>query len=354
MSQFYSLKVNQIKKETHDSVSVSFEIESKLANDFKFIPGQYITIKININGEDCRRSYSICSSSNEKLTVAIKKVPNGKMSNFINNKLKTGDFIDVSTPEGNFKLENIDSSNNRKFVAFAAGSGITPILSMIKEIILKERNTQFLLFYSNKTSNDTMFKSEINSLLNDNFSVKYIYTREETDLELYNGRIDENKTTQLLKSEMSFLNADGFYLCGPEEMIFSAKRVLESFDVSNEKINFELFTTPVLEKEESTSMVNENDFSGSSNVTVICDDEEVEFSLDSSGESILDAAMEQDLDVPFSCKGAVCCTCKAKVKTGKVTMDANYALSEQEVDEGYILACQAHPASADVTVDFDY
>ena len=354
MSQFYSLQVNQIKKETHDSVSVSFEIESSLANDFKFIPGQYITIKININGEDCRRSYSICSSSNEKLTVAIKKVLNGKMSNFINNKLKTGDFIDVSTPEGNFKLENIDSSNNRKFVAFAAGSGITPIISMIKEINLKEKNTQFLLFYSNKTFNDVMFKSEINSLLNDNFSVKYIYTREETDLELYNGRIDENKTTQLLKSEMSFLNADAFYLCGPEEMIFSTKKVLESFDVSNEKINFELFTTPVLEKEESTSMVNENDFSGSSNITVICDDEEVEFSLDSSGESILDAAMEQDLDVPFSCKGAVCCTCKAKVKTGKVTMDANYALSDQEVDEGYILACQAHPASADVTVDFDY
>ena len=144
MSQFYSLKVNQIKKETHDSVSVSFEIESKLANDFKFIPGQYITIKININGEDCRRSYSICSSSNEKLTVAIKKVSNGKMSNFINNKLKTGDFIDVSKPQGNFKLENIDSSNNRKFVAFAAGSGITPILSMIKEIIFMK---MIIIFY---------------------------------------------------------------------------------------------------------------------------------------------------------------------------------------------------------------
>jgi ring-1,2-phenylacetyl-CoA epoxidase subunit PaaE len=158
----------------------------------------------------------------------------------------------------------------------------------------------------------------------------------------------------LIKSEMSFLNADAFYICGPEEMIFSTKKALESLDVDKEKIKFELFTSPIKKVEESIVETLHDDFDGNSKITVICDDEEVEFELNKDGDSILDAAMEKDLDVPFSCKGAVCCTCKAKVIKGKVTMDANYALSDQEVEDGYILSCQAHPATESVTVDFDF
>ena len=352
MANFYPVKVSNINKETHDSVSISFDIGTQHLKEFNFTPGQYIVIKANINGDDCRRSYSICSSKNEMLTVAIKKVENGKMSTYINEKLQVGDTVEIQPPQGNFKLENINLSNTRKFVAFAAGSGITPILSMIKEISINEKNTQFLLFYSNKTKSDVMFSSQLDELMSDNIIVKFLYSRETADNDLYHGRINEQKAKDLLKSEMPYLNADAFYLCGPEQMIFSTKNVLESFGVDNSKIKFELFTAPVLDKADTTNESDVN-FEGESKVTVIYDDEEVEFSLSKNGDTILDVAMDNDLDVPFSCKGAVCCTCRAKVKLGKVVMDANYSLSDQEVEDGYILTCQAHPASEKVIVDFD-
>ena len=352
MANFYPVKVSNINKETHDSVSISFDIGTQHLKEFNFTPGQYIVIKTNINGDDCRRSYSICSSKNEILTVAIKKVENGKMSTYINEKLQVGDTVEIQPPQGNFKLENINPSNTRKFVAFAAGSGITPILSMIKEISINEKNTQFLLFYSNKTKSDVMFSSQLDELMSDNIIVRFLYSRETADNDLYHGRINEQKAKDLLKSEMPYLNADAFYLCGPEQMIFSTKNVLESFGVDNSKIKFELFTAPVLDKADTTNESDVN-FEGESKVTVIYDDEEVEFSLSKNGDTILDVAMDNDLDVPFSCKGAVCCTCRAKVKLGKVVMDANYSLSDQEVEDGYILTCQAHPASEKVIVDFD-
>lgn len=353
MANFFSVKVKQIHKETHDSVSLSLDVGDKNLKEFQFIPGQYITIKANIDSEDCRRSYSICSSTSELLTVGVKKVYNGKMSTYINEYLNEGDIIEIQPPRGNFKLEDVNHSNNRKFVGFAAGSGITPILSMIKELSSKEKTSQFLLFFANKTSNDVMFRKELDALSSKNIIIKYLYTRENLENDLYNGRINEAKSKELLKSNMDYLNADAFYLCGPEEMIFSTKNVLESLGVVSSKIKFELFNAPVLE---DISLEKENldvEFNGESQVKVIYDDEEVEFSLNRRGDTILDAAMDNDLDVPFSCKGAVCCTCRAKVTEGSVVMDANYALSDQEVEDGYILTCQSHPNSKKVVIDFD-
>ena len=353
MANFFSVKVNEIHKQTHDSVSLSLDVGNENLNEFKFVPGQYITIRAFINNEDCRRSYSICSSTSEILTVAVKKVYKGKMSTYINENLNEGDLIEIQAPQGNFKLEGINQSNSRKFVGFAAGSGITPILSMMKELSSSEKNSQFLLFFSNKTSNDVMFKRELNLLTNNNITIKYLFSREIGEDELYNGRIDEQKAKELLKSNMEYLNADAFYLCGPEEMIFSTKNVLESFGVNSSKIKFELFTAPVIEGNSSKKENSNVEFEGDSHVTVIYDDEEVKFSLNRDGETILDAAMDNDLDVPFSCKGAVCCTCRAKIKEGSVIMDANYALSDQEVEDGYILTCQSHPNSKKVIIDFD-
>ena len=198
-----------------------------------------------------------------------------------------------------------------------------------------------------------MFKRELNLLSNNNITIKYLFSRENGEDELYNGRIDEQKAKELLKSNMEYLNADAFYLCGPEEMIFSTKNVLESFGVNSSKIKFELFSAPVIEENSSKKENLNVEFEGDSHVTVIYDDEEVEFSLNRVGETILDAAMDNDLDVPFSCKGAVCCTCRAKIKEGSVIMDANYALSDQEVEDGYILTCQSHPNSEKVIIDFD-
>lgn len=352
MPEFHSLKVKEIVKETNDTVSVSFQVPEDLKEAYAFTPGQYLTLKLTINNEEQRRSYSICSSSAEDITVAVKRVENGLVSSYLNEVLKENDEMEVMTPEGNFTLET-DQAKKRKFVGFAAGSGITPIMSMIKELSMDETETVFTLFYSNKMESDVIFKHQLDQLAGDNLKINYIYTRQKLNNPLLEGRIDKSKATELIKADLSCLNADAFYLCGPEEMIFNVKSALEEFGVLNTKIKFELFTTPVLMAEKPKQQEADENFDGEALVTVIYDDEEIDFNLNKDGDTILDAAMDNDVDVPFSCKGAVCCTCKAKVTEGKVTMDANYALSDQEVEDGYVLACQSHPASAKVTLDFD-
>ena len=352
MPEFHSLKVKEIVKETNDTVSVSFQVPEDLKEAYAFTPGQYLTLKLTINNEEQRRSYSICSSSAEDITVAVKRVENGLVSSYLNEVLKENDEMEVMTPEGNFTLET-DQAKKRKFVGFAAGSGITPIMSMIKELSMDETETVFTLFYSNKMESDVIFKHQLDQLADDNLKINYIYTRQKLNNPLLEGRIDKSKAAELIKADLSCLNADAFYLCGPEEMIFNVKSALEEFGVLNTKIKFELFTTPVLMAEKPKQQEADENFDGEALVTVIYDDEEIDFNLNKDGDTILDAAMDNDVDVPFSCKGAVCCTCKAKVTEGKVTMDANYALSDQEVEDGYVLACQSHPASAKVTLDFD-
>ena len=352
MPEFHSLKVKEIFKETNDTVSVSFQVPEDLKKAYAFTPGQYLTLKLTINNEEQRRSYSICSSSAEDITVAVKRVENGLVSSYLNEVLKENDEMEVMTPEGNFTLET-DQAKKRKFVGFAAGSGITPIMSMIKELSMDETETVFTLFYSNKMESDVIFKHQLDKLAGDNLKINYIYTRQKLNNPLLEGRIDKSKATELIKADLSCLNADAFYLCGPEEMIFNVKSALEEFGVLNTKIKFELFTTPVLMAEKPKQQEADENFDGEALVTVIYDDEEIDFHLNKDGDTILDAAMDNDVDVPFSCKGAVCCTCKAKVTEGKVIMDANYALSDQEVEDGYVLACQSHPASAKVTLDFD-
>lgn len=352
MPEFHSLKVKEIVKETNDTVSVSFQVPEDLKEAYAFTPGQYLTLKLTINNEEQRRSYSICSSSAEDITVAVKRVENGLVSSYLNEVLKENDEMEVMTPEGNFTLET-DQAKKRKFVGFAAGSGITPIMSMIKQLSMDEKETVFTLFYSNKMESDVIFKHQLDQLAGDNLKINYIYTRQKLNNPLLEGRIDKSKATELIKADLSCLNADAFYLCGPEEMIFNVKSALEEFGVLKTKIKFELFTTPVLMAEKPKQQEADENFDGEALVTVIYDDEEIDFNLNKDGDTILDAAMDNDVDVPFSCKGAVCCTCKAKVTEGKVTMDANYALSDQEVEDGYVLACQSHPASAKVTLDFD-
>ena len=352
MPEFHSLKVKEIVKETNDTVSVSFQVPEDLKEAYAFIPGQYLTLKLTINNEEQRRSYSICSSSAEDITVAVKRVENGLVSSYLNEVLKENDEMEVMTPEGNFTLET-GQAKKRKFVGFAAGSGITPIMSMIKELSMDETETVFTLFYSNKMENDVIFKHQLDQLAGNKLKINYIYTRQKLNNPLLEGRIDKSKATELIKADLSCLNADAFYLCGPEEMIFNVKSALEEFGVLKTKIKFELFTTPVLMAEKPKQQEADENFDGEALVTVIYDDEEIDFNLNKDGDTILDAAMDNDVDVPFSCKGAVCCTCKAKVTEGKVTMDANYALSDQEVEDGYVLACQSHPASAKVTLDFD-
>ncbi|PCJ28763.1 MAG: hypothetical protein COA97_00020 [Flavobacteriales bacterium] len=346
---FSKLKVKEIKQETVDTVSIAFEIPKDLKADFTYQSGQYITIKADVDGEDLRRAYSLCSAPSENdFRIGVKKVANGKMSTFLNKNLSVGDELEIMSPSGNFVIDN--SSTN--IVAFAAGSGITPILSMIKSIL--KSGKKFTLLYGNKTKEETIFKAELDALkieCPNLFNLHYTFDVGGSENELYNGRIDEDKTVAFMKNNLDLLKADGFYICGPEQMIHGVSDSLKELGVNENKIHFELFTVPTLMQE--TTEKTDADFSGESKVTVILDGDEFEFELNSEGDFILDAAMNQGADVPFSCKGAVCCTCKAQVVEGKAIMEMNYSLSEEEVADGFILTCQSHPASEKLVVDYD-
>lgn len=350
MSKFKELKVKEVKRETDDTVSIAFEIPESQKQEFTYEAGQYITIKHQINGEEVRRSYSLSSAPFEDdFRVAVKKIENGKMSTFLNTIVKSNDVLEVLPPLGTFKLSPQDDST---YVAFAAGSGITPVISMIKST-LENSNSKIVLFYANKTKEATIFKSELDQLFEkypERFKLQYLYTRQPVENKLFEGRINKTKFEDLMRENMGLLKADGYFMCGPEQMIKDIADGLEYFGVDKSKIHYELFVTSIVEDEVKKT---NNDFSGVSHLTVIMDGDEFEFELKADEEHILDAAIENGVDAPFSCKGAVCCTCKAQVIEGKAVMDMNYALSDEEVEQGFILTCQAHPASDKVVVDFD-
>ena len=353
MASFYNLKVKEVRKETADTVSVAFDITDDIKDQFSYEAGQYVTLKTTVNGEELRRSYSLCSSptADSDFRIAVKKVDNGRVSGFINDSLKANDVIEVMPPAGNFKT---DLNSTKNLVAFAAGSGITPIISILKTALKANSQNTFNLFYSNKTTNATIFNNELIDLANSyegRFTFNNILTQENGINALLSGRIDKIKAESLLSTIDTNDNTE-YFICGPEEMIMSISDLLKTKGVDTSRIHYELFTTPV-KSAENNAPIATGDFTGVAKVKVIMDDEETEFELATDGDNILDASMDEGVDAPFSCKGAVCCTCKAKVVEGSAVMEMNYALSDEEVEEGYILTCQAHPTSSSITVDFD-
>lgn len=353
---FHTLSVSDIKQETEDCVSVAFDIPADLHETYKFVPGQYLTVRRFFNGEDVRRSYSICSSPmSGELRVAIKKVENGLFSTWANEDLKVGDTLDVMSPMGHFILEPKETNANT-YVAFAAGSGITPIMSIMKSVIALEPNSQFILIYGNRTSNSVIFKEEIEDLKNANINrleVHHILSREDLGSDLLHGRIDAEKVAQCGKQFFAPINVAGYYLCGPIDMINAARETLEGVGVDKSKIHYELFTSSgVKDKVDHTKNDAPKD-KVDSQVTIILDGEETHMNMVSDGRSILDAGLDAGADVPYACKGAVCCTCRAKVLEGSATMEMNYALMDDEVADGYILTCQSHPTSEKVVVSYD-
>jgi ring-1,2-phenylacetyl-CoA epoxidase subunit PaaE len=340
---FFELRVKSVEKLSSDTVKVHFDVPSDLKVKFSYIPGQYINLLVDINGNEERRSYSICSGVEEDLAVAIKEVSNGTVSLWANKELEEGEILLVSAPQGNFTL----NKNAKKIVCIAAGSGITPIMSIAKYVEKNEGEIQ--LFFANKTENNIIFKNEIDLLLKT--KTRYYLTQEPKENFGF-GRLNKEKISEIIKEDLSILKADDFYICGPEEMIFDAIEVLNLFGVSKEKVHYELFTTPtkLIEKEKSSEV---NNFSGISNVKIILDDETIQFKINSKGKSILETVVDEGYDAPYSCRGGVCCTCKAKVLEGKAVMKLNYSLSDKEVEEGFILTCQAQPASENLTISYD-
>lgn len=336
---FHSVSVSQINRLTKDAVEIVFNIPQELKDTFEFLPGQYISVSTQINGKEERRSYSICSEKGAPLAIAVKEVENGKVSTWANRELKAGDSVLIAKPEGRFVLDGA-----KKIVAIAAGSGITPIMSMAAEVEQTADATMKLLF-ANKTEADILFRERL-----DKFSKtdkRYFLTQEEKE-GFHQGRITKDAFMAFVKEDLSVLRSDGFYICGPEEMIQSVKTALELFGVAENKIHFELFTT-VATTESTPEVV---DFKGSVKVKVLLDDEEFNFQMNST-KTVLDAASSEEVDAPYSCRGGVCSTCRAKVLKGTVKMNLNYTLTDKEVEQGYILTCQSYPTSEELIISYD-
>ncbi len=350
---FHKLIVKDIRQETKDCVSVAFEIPAELKSDFLFRQGQNVTIKFYAD-EEIRRSYSICTSPvDNELRIAVKKVYNGTFSTFANINLKKGDVLDVMPPTGTF-FTKVNQANKKDYVFFAAGSGITPVISIIKTILYVEPESSITLIYGNKNVSSIIFKEGLEALKDKHisrFRLYHILSRERTEAEINYGRIDTNKCQQFSKL-IDFISADEFFICGPEQMIFSVKDFLENKGISSKKIHFELFTTPTRKNTKIYNTVNAPEEEGSK-ITVKLDGRSFNFNLDYNSNNILDAALAEGADLPFACKGGVCCSCKSKLIEGEVEMEVNYGLEPEEVEAGFILTCQSHPRSKKVVVDFD-
>lgn len=349
MSKFYSLNILEIKRETGNAVSILFEIPDELADIFKFTAGQYINIKKEISGKEVRRSYSICSApSSGELRVVVKSVKHGTFSTFATTQLKKGDQLEVSRPEGRFILEPSKNIGGN-YLGIAAGSGITPVISIIKATLLEDPNSIFSLIYGNSTVSDTIFKSELDALKNkfpSRFHLQYVFSREQIEGALF-GRIDKGIINFKTKNGFDGIVFDRAYLCGPESLIDTAKETLIENGFDENDIRFELFTSPVNSEKETDSVLK-----GASEITVIVDDEETVFTMDPST-TILISVLDQGIDAPYSCQGGICSTCLAKITSGKAVMDKNSILTDAEVADGFVLTCQAHPTTQKITVDYD-
>jgi len=357
ITTFNPLKVTAVKKETDETVSIKLEVPENLKDIFKYKAGQYLTFKQLINGEEVRRSYSICSANYEnELSVAVKKVIDGRFSTYANENLKAGDVLETMPPMGKFILNDKEDSTTKTYVFFAAGSGITPIISLIKTVLNSSDKNKAILFYGNRTTDSVIFKEQLEDLKDknvNNFSLHYLLSKENLGAVLFNGRINKEKTISFSKYFFDIANVNQFFICGPEEMIFEVKDGLDSLGIPKQKIKFELFSSPDQPKKKQTNSEVKDTRRVLSQIKIKQDGNEYDFNLYSDGDSILDAALNSGADLPFACKGGVCCTCKAKLESGKVDMDVNYGLEEDEIEAGYILTCQAHPTTDTVYVNFD-
>ena len=348
MSSFYKLNIKEVKRETKDAVSILFNVPAELQSNYKFVAGQYLNLKLTLDGEEIRRAYSICSAPESgELRISVKAVKNGLFSQFANGKLKAGDLLEVGSPEGKFTFES-QHDRQRNYAAFAAGSGITPIMSIAKSVLTSEPKSTFVLVYGNKSPEDTIFHQELHDLQSQHvgrFFVHYSYTQAKVENELF-GRIEKSTVNFVLNNKHKELSFDKFYLCGPEEMINTVSDVLKEHNVPEKNIKFELFTSATSENKIQESL------GGHSKITILVDDEETSFEM-SQKQTILEAALKQGIDAPYSCQGGICSSCMARVTVGTAEMKKNSILTDKELAEGLVLTCQAHPTSETIFVDFD-
>ncbi|PTM96224.1 1,2-phenylacetyl-CoA epoxidase subunit PaaE [Mycoplana dimorpha] len=352
--RFHRLRVADVRHETDHAVSVAFEVPAALAADYRFDPGQYLTLRATIDGEDLRRSYSICSGPKDSdLRVAIKRLDDGIFSNWVNDTLKAGDEMEVMTPTGRFGLANAPG-NGRIHVGFAAGSGITPILSIMRGVLEIEPDSHFFLFYGNRSTGDILFRNDLEEL-KDRFlgrlAVFHVLSKEEQDISVLNGRLDGDKARVLLTSMVPAQMVDHVFICGPTGMIDDLEATLQDIGIAADRIHTERFVS-VFNGRPRAPVKIAADAPPAHTAVLTVDGKRREVPV-AEGESILDAALRAGMDLPFACKGGMCSTCRAKVVEGEAPMEVNYSLEPWELEAGFVLTCQAHPKSARVVVDFD-
>jgi ring-1,2-phenylacetyl-CoA epoxidase subunit PaaE len=357
MALFHTLTVRDLRRETPSCVSVSFSVPKGLKEDFAFQPGQYLTLRTRLNGEEVRRSYSICTSPHDDdLRVAIKQVPEGKFSTFANEQLQMGDTVDVMPPKGNFTTP-LDPTHEGLYVAYAAGSGITPVMSLLRSILQQEPKSRFMLFYGNRYTETIIFRDQLEDLKNvylDRLVVHHILSQEHYFTDMFAGRISREKCEAYGRMLYEPRVVDAFFLCGPKPMIDDVQHTLETQGVDKGRIHYELFNTGFPKHQGSKPVPEKRKREGvAAEVEIVMDGSRFRFQMERGKDTVLDAAQEAGADLPFSCKGGICSTCRAKVLSGEVSMDVNYALEPEEVEQGYVLTCQSHPSTRHLVLDFD-
>lgn len=353
--RFHRLRVRQVKRETDKAVSIAFDVPEALADDYRFTPGQYLTLRATLDGEDLRRSYSICAGPDDgELRVAVKQVDDGLFSRWVNTELRDGDVIEVMTPTGRFGAA-ASVPDGGLYVAFVAGSGITPVLSIVRGVLQREPASRFFLFYGNRTGDDVLFRDELSDL-KDRFlqrlSVLHVLSREEQDVPILNGRLDAAKVRVLLTAMVPAAGIDHAFVCGPAAMIEEVTAALLGLGLSAAQIHVERFVSADGGRPRRPPVVVPPDAPPAHVAALIVDGKRREVPV-AAGEAILDAALRGGVDLPFACKGGMCATCRARLVEGEAVMDVNYSLEPWELRAGFVLTCQAHPTSRRVVVDFD-
>lgn len=350
-ARFHPLRVADVEPLTDDAVAITFDVPSELAEDYTFSHGQHVAVRLAAAGDDVRRSYSICSPVGGPLRIAVKRLPGGVFSSYVIDKLQPGDEVEVMTPGGRFQTP-LDPRQRRSYAAVAAGSGITPVMSILQTTLAVEPESTFTLIYANRTTASILFLEELEDIKNryrERFEMFHVLSREPQEVDLLTGRVDGPHLARFLDTVVPPDRIDEWFLCGPFGMVHELRDTLVAYGVDPRHVHSELFHTEPAPPREG---LVEATGTGSA-VTIVLEGRTTTFQLASSGRSVLDAALALRSDAPYACKGGVCGTCRAKLLEGGVRMDSNYALEQDEVDAGFVLACQSHPTTPRVTLDFD-
>ncbi|ENX28455.1 MULTISPECIES: 1,2-phenylacetyl-CoA epoxidase subunit PaaE [Acinetobacter] len=351
MSQFIPLTIKSIQPQTEQAICIAFDLAPEQLDAFQYQPGQHLTIRHLSDDGELRRCYSICSDTQEDMSIAIKKIDQGQFSTWANAHLKAGDVLEVMPPQGVF-FQKAAKAGGQNYLGFAAGSGITPILSIVKSVLNRQAEATFTLVYGNRSWKQTMFSEQIMDLkdrFKERLQLVNIFSRELNDSDIFNGRIDADKLQQLFQANLISAEADHCFACGPEEMMTAVETVLPTWGIQRSKIHTERFNTGTAPRATAQQMESRSE----ERVNIILDGRELIVEVSKQDDSILDAALRAGADLPYACKGGVCATCKCKVLEGQVEMAVNYSLEEDEIQKGYVLSCQARPTTANVRLSFD-